>query len=105
MTVGEFYKIMLNMYRGYAEQYPESAFAQRCLKDFNELADEVKDCCTEEYENAISELMRHSRLAYILKYNPTLDIGWEGAKYGKWPRLMSRLYGIPTLVRALVAED
>lgn len=106
MKVSDFYKIVLAMYREYVKRYPQSNFAKECLQDFEEAYELVKDCTEEFADNDIAshELVRHSRLAYALRYNPDLSFkSLKHAKYGKFPVLMGTIYGIPTLLRAIRA--
>ena len=109
MKVSTYWTIVIMMYREYAARYPLSSFVKECLEDFEE-AYAVKKDCTEEYDDeelASKELIRHSRLGYILKYNPELSYKDLGrAKRGiLFPKLMSTLYGLPTLARAIKAAE
>lgn len=106
MKVSEYWTIVIMMYREYAKKYPQSTYVERSLKDLEEGYNALKDC-DEEYddqETAARDLVRHSRLAYALKYNPDLSFkSMKNAKYGKFPVLMGTIYGIPTLLRAIRA--
>ena len=106
MKVSEHWKIILMMYREYIKRYPQSTYVKKCLSDLEEAYALVKDCNDEVEDNDIAshELVRHSRLAYALRYNPDLSFkSMKNARYGKFPVLMGTIYGIPTLLRAIRA--
>ena len=94
------------MYREYTKRYPQSTYVKKCLRDLEEAYELVKDSDAEVEDSDIAshELVRHSRLAYALRYNPDLSFkSLKHAKYGKFPVLMGTIYGIPTLLRAIRA--
>ena len=106
MKVSEYWKIILMMYREYTKRYPQSTYVKKCLRDLEEAYELVKDSDAEVEDSDIAshELVRHSRLAYALRYNPDLSFkSLKHAKYGKFPVLMGTIYGIPTLLRAIRA--
>ena len=106
MKIAKYWKIILMMYREYVKRYPQSTYVKKCLRDLEEAYELVKDCTEEVEDNDIAshELVRHSRLAYALRYNPDLSFkSLKHAKWGKFPVLMGTLYGIPTLLRAIRA--
>ena len=106
MKISTYWTIVIMMYREYAKKYPQSGYVKKALQDLEEGYNALKDCNEEVEDNDIAshELVRHSRLAYALRYNPDLSFkSMKNARYGKFPVLMGTIYGIPTLLRAIRA--
>ena len=70
MKIAKYWKIILMMYREYVKRYPQSTYVKKCLRDLEEAYELAKDCTEEVEDNDIAshELVRHSRLAYALRY-------------------------------------